>query len=38
MDSNTLLDNLDVGVVAIAPDWTIEEWTAARCDRVAGVG
>ncbi|HXF96746.1 MAG TPA: ATP-binding protein [Gemmatimonadales bacterium] len=28
MDARTLLDGLDVGLVAIAPDWTIDEWTA----------
>jgi len=45
METRVLLDNLDVGVVAIAPDWTIVEWStpAARiagipADRVLGKG
>ncbi len=45
LDPKALLDSLDVGVVAIAPDWTIVEWTpsAARitgipADRVIGRG
>jgi len=29
MDTRALLDSLDLGVVAIAPDWTIVEWSAA---------
>ncbi|MGH7675343.1 MAG: ATP-binding protein [Gemmatimonadales bacterium] len=29
MDAQSLLDNLDVGLVAIAPDWTIVAWTAS---------
>ena len=43
MDARVLLDSLDVGVAAIAPDWTIVEWSfsAARitglpADRVLG--
>lgn len=36
MDTRILLDNLDVGVVAIAPDWTIVEWSAPAA-RIAGV-
>ena len=28
MEAKALLDSLDVGLVAIAPDWTIVEWTA----------
>src|SRR2546422_883215 len=43
MDARELLDSLDVGVAAIAPDWTIVEWSfsAARitglpADRVLG--
>jgi len=30
MDTKELLDSLDVGVLAMAPDWTIAEWSAAR--------
>jgi signal transduction histidine kinase/CheY-like chemotaxis protein len=29
MDPQTLLDSLDVGVVVLARDWTIEEWAGA---------
>src|SRR2546428_14024666 len=29
MDSKALLDNLDVGVAVIAPDWTIGYWSPA---------
>src|SRR5437899_13050696 len=43
MDPRVLLDSLDAGVAAIAPDWTIVEWSfsAARitglpADRVLG--
>ena len=36
METRTLLDNLDVGVVAIAPDWTIVEWSAPAA-RITGV-
>jgi len=36
METRTLLDNLDVGVVAIAPDWTIVEWSAPAA-RIAGI-
>src|SRR2546430_14570305 len=28
MDARALLDSLDVGVAAVAPDWTIAEWSA----------
>jgi signal transduction histidine kinase/ActR/RegA family two-component response regulator len=28
MEAKQLLDHLDVGVVALAPDWTIAEWSA----------
>ncbi len=45
METRVLLDNLDVGVVAIAPDWTIVEWSAPAAritgipaDRVLGKG
>jgi len=45
METRTLLDNLDVGVVAIAPDWTVVEWSAPAAritglpaDRVLGKG
>ena len=43
MEANELLDSLDVGVVAVAPDWTIAGWsrsaariTALPADRVLG--
>src|SRR5882762_9141223 len=43
MDTKELLDSLDVGVLAMAPDWTIAEWSAAAAritalpaDRVVG--
>jgi signal transduction histidine kinase/ActR/RegA family two-component response regulator len=36
MDAKALLDSLDVGVAAIAPDWTIVEWTASAA-RITGV-
>ena len=36
MEARTLLDNLDVGVVAIAPDWTIVEWSAPAA-RIVGM-
>jgi signal transduction histidine kinase len=29
MDNKTLLDSVDLGVAAIAPDWTIVEWSPA---------
>src|SRR5438552_2133356 len=29
MDAKALLDSLDVGVLAMAPDWTIAAWCAA---------
>jgi signal transduction histidine kinase len=43
MDATLLLDSLDVGVAAVAPDWTITAWSAAAAritalprDRVVG--
>ena len=36
MDTRALLDSLDVGVVAIAPDWKIVEWSAAAA-RIMGL-
>src|SRR5205809_5420744 len=36
MDTRALLDSLDVGVVAIAPDWKIVEWSAAA-SRIMGL-
>jgi signal transduction histidine kinase/ActR/RegA family two-component response regulator len=43
MEAKQLLDSLDVGVLALAPDWTIAEWSAAAAritalpaDRVLG--
>ena len=36
MDAKALLDSLDVGVAAIAPDWTIAEWSAGAT-RVTGL-
>jgi PAS domain S-box-containing protein len=36
METRTLLDSLDVGVVAIAPDWTIVEWSAPAA-RIVGL-
>src|SRR2546427_13165310 len=43
MDSKALLDNLDVGVAVIAPDWTMGYWSPAAArltglpaDRVVG--
>src|SRR5213592_437002 len=43
MDPRALLDNLEAGVAAIGPDWTIVEWSAAAArmtglaaDRVLG--
>jgi PAS domain-containing protein len=36
METRTLLDNLDIGIVAIAPDWTIVEWSAPAA-RIAGI-
>src|SRR5438876_11892865 len=35
MDAKALLDSLDVGVAAVAPDWTIAEWSAGA-SRVTG--
>src|SRR5690348_11057394 len=36
MDTKALLDSLDLGVVVIAPDWTIAEWSAAAA-RITGL-
>src|SRR5256886_13054123 len=36
MDAKALLDSLDVGVAAVAPDWTIAEWSAGA-SRVTGL-
>jgi len=36
MDAKELLDSLDVGVAAVAPDWTIAEWSAGAA-RVTGL-
>jgi signal transduction histidine kinase len=36
MDTKALFDSLDVGVVAVAPDWTIAEWSAAAA-RITGL-
>jgi len=36
MDAKQLLDSLDHGVVAIAPDWTISAWTATAA-RITGL-
>ncbi len=36
MDTRALLDSLDLGVVAIASDWTIAEWSAAAA-RMTGL-
>jgi PAS domain S-box-containing protein len=36
METRMVLDSLDVGVVAIAPDWTIVEWSAPAA-RIAGL-
>lgn len=36
MDAKELLDSLDLGVVVIAPDWTIAEWSAAAA-RITGL-
>jgi len=36
MDAKLLLDNLELGVVAIAPDWTIAAWSAAAA-RITGL-
>jgi len=36
MDARELLDRLDVGVVAIAPDWTIADWSAGA-GRITGL-
>ncbi|MGH7699068.1 MAG: hybrid sensor histidine kinase/response regulator [Gemmatimonadales bacterium] len=36
MEKGPLLDSLDVALVAIAPDWTIAEWTAPAA-RITGI-
>jgi signal transduction histidine kinase len=36
MDTQALLDSLDLGVVVIAPDWTIAQWSAAA-GRITGL-
>ena len=36
MDAKLLLDNLEHGVVAIAPDWTIAAWSAVAA-RITGL-
>ena len=36
MDTKALLDSLEVGVVAVAPDWTIAEWSAGAA-RMTGL-
>ncbi|HYU02079.1 MAG TPA: PAS domain-containing protein, partial [Gemmatimonadales bacterium] len=36
MDTKALLDSLDMGVVAVAPDWTIAEWSAGAA-HITGV-
>ena len=36
MDAQALLDTLDLGVVVIAPDWTIAQWSAAA-SRITGL-
>src|SRR2546426_11524391 len=36
MDTKALLDSLEVGVVAVAPDWTIAEWSAGAA-RITGL-
>ena len=43
MDATQLLDSLDLGVAAVAPDWTIAAWSAGAAritalppDRVLG--
>ena len=35
MEAKELLDSLDVGVAAMAPDWTIAEWSAAAARIIA---
>jgi signal transduction histidine kinase/ActR/RegA family two-component response regulator len=37
MDATELLDSLDVGVAAVAPDWTIAAWSAAAA-HMTGLG
>lgn len=36
MEMKALLDSLDLGVVVIAPDWAIAEWSAAAA-RITGL-
>jgi PAS domain S-box-containing protein len=36
VDAQALLDSLDLGVVVIAPDWTITQWSAAA-SRITGL-
>src|SRR5947199_9607329 len=36
METKALLDSLDMGVVAVAPDWTIAEWSAGAA-RITGL-
>src|SRR6059036_600104 len=36
MDAKELLNSLDVGVVAVAPDWTVAEWSAGA-SRITGL-
>src|SRR2546425_5661231 len=36
MDARVLLDSLDAGVAAIAPDWTVAEWSFAAA-RITGL-
>ena len=36
MDPRIVLDNLDVGVLAIGPEWTINEWNASAA-RITGL-
>ena len=36
MDTKALFDSLDIGVVAVAPDWTIAEWSSGAA-RVTGL-
>lgn len=45
METKALLDSLDIGLVTIAPDWTVVDWTAPAAritgmpaDRVVGKG
>ncbi|HEX4629255.1 MAG TPA: ATP-binding protein [Gemmatimonadales bacterium] len=36
MDTQALLDSLDLGVVVVAPDWTIAQWSAGA-SRITGL-